>query len=109
MFRKGGKGRVRAAVTLTAVLALGLAAPAGAKDWGGWSEAREWAGGLLPRVLGWLGVGSDAAVKDGAHVDPNGGPKDGPAIDPNGGPKAVGTQEAPSGRDTTGAEQSGRI
>src|SRR6186997_3730657 len=99
MFRKGGKGRFGAAVALTAVLILGLAAPAGAKDWGGWSEAREWAGGLLPRVLGWLGV-----LKDGSSIDPNGSKamgvsKDGLSIDPNGGPKTMGTS---SGRGTIG-------
>lgn len=118
MFRRGERKRVGAAVALAAVLALGLAAPAAAKDWGGWSEAREWTGGLLPRVLGWLGYASNSAViqkcDQGTSIDPNGCPKtmgvskDGPAIDPNGGPKAMGTQEAPSGRDAIGTEQRGR-
>jgi hypothetical protein len=118
MFRRGGKKCVGAAVALTAVLALGLAAPAGAKDWGGWSEAREWAGGLLPRVLVWFGLtpGSNPSLKDVCSIDPNGCPKtmgvskDEPAIDPNGAPKAMGTQEAPpSGRYTIGSKQRGRI
>ena len=111
MFRRGGKKRVGAAIALAAVLALGLAAPAGARDWGGWSAAREWAGGLLPRVLVWLGLTPDpnASLKDGLAIDPNGSKamgvsKDGASIDPNGGPKTMGT---PSGRGTVGAEQSG--
>ncbi len=100
MFRRGGRKCAGAAIALM-VLALGLAAPAGAKDWGGWSAAREWAGGFLPRVLVLLGVGSDAAVKDGAHVDPNGGPKAMGVL------KDGASMGTPSGRDTIGAEQSG--
>jgi len=111
MFRRGGKKRVGAAIALAAVLALGLAAPAGARDWGGWSAAREWAGGLLPRVLVWLGLTPDpnASLKDGLAIDPNGSKamgvlKDGASIDPNGGPKTMST---PSGRGTIGTLQSG--
>jgi hypothetical protein len=111
MFRRGGKKRVGAAIALAAVLALGLAVPAGAKDWGGWSAAWEWTGGLLPRALGWLGYSPNSAVlkcDQGTSIDPNACPKgvskDGPAIDPNGGPKTMGM---PSGRGTIDAEQSG--
>jgi len=79
MFPRGRKNRVVAAVALTAVLSLALAAPASAAGWGGWSQARELAGGLLPRVLAWLGVAPQQPVSalscndDGLHVDPNGG------------------------------------
>jgi hypothetical protein len=99
MFRRGGKKRLAAAVALTTVLALGLAAPAAAKDWGRWSEAREWAGGLLPLVLGWLGDALNSAMIQKSEQ--------GTSIDPNGCPKAMSTHAAPSHRGTIGAEQRG--
>src|SRR6185295_9781239 len=77
MFLRGGKNRVGAAVALAAVLAMALAAPAGAAPWGGWGEARELAGGFLPRVLVWLGLSPIPSVAlkcdDGSQIDPNGG------------------------------------
>jgi hypothetical protein len=101
MFHRG-KDRIGAAVALAMVLALGLAAPAGASGWGGWGEARELASAWLPRVLDWLGsLDSGAVLKcgQGAHIDPNGCPKAAPkpvlkcdhgsSIDPNGCPKGT--------------------
>lgn len=85
MFRKREKNRVGAAVGLAAVLAMVLAAPAGAVGWGGWGEARELASAWLPRVLGWLGSPDSGGVLKGDHggsIDPNGCP--------NGCPKAAG-------------------
>lgn len=56
------------AVVILAVLAL--AAPAEAAGWG---EIRDWAGGLRPRLLAWLGLAPEPPVlKDCSHVDPNG-------------------------------------
>src|SRR5690348_10383776 len=84
--------RIGAAVALVAVLALGLAAPAGAAGWSGW-DAREWSGGIMPRVLSWLGLGQDSATSSkcdhGSSIDPDGCPRavkadDGSQIDPNG-------------------------
>ena len=79
MLTRRGRTRAGAAVALAAVLVLVVAAPAGAAGWGGRSEARELAGGLLPRVLAWLGLAPDqgAALKcdQGSSIDPNGCPK----------------------------------
>jgi hypothetical protein len=75
MFRRR-KNRIGAAVALAAVLALGLAAPAGAVGWGGWGEARELSGGLLQHVFAWLELirQPEAVLKcdQGGHIDPNG-------------------------------------
>jgi hypothetical protein len=83
--------RIGAAVALVAVLALVSAAPAGAVGWLGWGEAREWSGGLVPRVLSWLEIGSGSMVlpkcDHGSSIDPNGCPRKsdhGSQIDPNG-------------------------
>jgi hypothetical protein len=100
MFLRGGKNRFGAAVALAAVLAMALAAPAGAAPRGGWEEARELASGFLPRFLVWLGLSPtpNAVLKcdDGATIDPNGRCQktagvlpvskcdDGSQIDPNG-------------------------
>jgi hypothetical protein len=109
MFRRGGN--IEAAVALAAVLALGLAAPAGAAGWGGWGEARDWGGGLLQRALGWLELASNPVLvlKSGqsTSIDPNGCPKTvpkpvlkcdhGSSIDPNGGcPKGTGVRRPSS-------------
>jgi hypothetical protein len=107
MFRRR-KNRIGAAVALAAVLALGLAAPAGAVGWGGWGEARELAEELLPRLVDWLGLAPGSAgfskCDHGGSIDPNGGcPKSVPKpvlkcdqgghIDPNGGcPKGTGVR-----------------
>ena len=80
MFRRR-KNRIGAAVALAAVLALGLAAPARAAGWGGWGEARDWAGGLLSHFLPWLSLKPDPVYASKCDY--------GPAIDPNGCPKAV--------------------
>jgi hypothetical protein len=104
MFPREGKNRVGTAVALAAVLVMVLAAPAGAAGWAGWGEAREVTGGLLPRVLGWLGLAPQPGTvlkcdgDQGPHIDPNGCPKAAPkpvlmcdqgsSIDPNGCPKA---------------------
>ncbi len=90
--------RIGAAVALVAALALASAAPAGAAGWSGWDEAREWSGGIVPRVLSWLGLGPITVLPKcdhGSSIDPNGCPratapmdstlaKDGSQIDPNG-------------------------
>jgi len=72
-----GKNRVRNAVALVAVLALGLAAPARAAGWGGWGEGRELVREFLSRVLDSLGptpnAGASLKCDDGLHIDPNGG------------------------------------
>lgn len=77
MFLRGGKNRVGAAVALAAVLAMALAAPAGAAPWGGFGEARQVTSGFLPRVLFWLGLSPipSAGLKcdGGSQIDPNGG------------------------------------
>src|SRR6185295_5467167 len=81
MFLRGGKNRVGAAVALAAVLAMALAAPAGAAPWGGFGEAWEITSSFLPRVLAWLGVGPHPTVvskkcgDDSSTIDPNGCPK----------------------------------
>jgi hypothetical protein len=76
MFLRRGKLRIGAAV-FAAVLAMALAAPAGAVPWGGFGEAREITSSFLPRVLVWLGLLPDrsASVKcdQGPTIDPNGG------------------------------------
>ena len=99
MFLRGGKNRVGAAVALAAVLAMALAAPAGAAPWGGFGEAWGITSSFLPRVLAWLGVGPHPTVvskkcgDDSSTIDPNGCPKassvsakcdGGATIDPNG-------------------------
>lgn len=91
--------RTGAAVALVAVLALASAAPAGAAGWSGWGDAREWSGGIVPRVLSWLGLNPIPVVSPqcdhGSSIDPNGCPNaaykaggtktdDGASIDPNG-------------------------
>lgn len=87
--------RTGAAVALVAVLALGLAAPAGASGWTGWGDAREWSGGIVPSILSWLGLGPASVIfpkcDHGSSIDPDGCPKTGGAkadqgssIDPNG-------------------------
>ena len=77
MLPRGGRRHVGAAVVLAAVLALAVAAPAGAVGWGGWNEARELADSLVPRVLAWLRLGTESRglVKcdNSMHIDPNGG------------------------------------
>jgi hypothetical protein len=89
MLLGGGRKRIGAAVALAAVLAMVLAAPAGAAGWG---EERSWAGGLYQQVLAWLGFSQSTGVAvkcdQESQVDPNGCPrvltKQGPHIDPNG-------------------------
>lgn len=69
--------RIRAAIALVAVLALVSAAPAGAAGWSGWGDAREWSGGIVPRVLSWLGLDPDTVLPKcdhGSSIDPNGCP-----------------------------------
>ena len=73
-----GKNRVGAAVALAAVLAVVLAAPAGAAPWGGSGEAREFVSGLLPRILTWFAPASNSGTlkcDQGPTIDPNGCPK----------------------------------
>ena len=75
MFLRGRKNRVGATVALAAVLAMALAAPAGAVPWGGFGEARELTSGLLPRVLAWLTPAPNPGIlkcDGGATIDPNG-------------------------------------
>jgi hypothetical protein len=77
MFLRGGKTLVGAAM-FAAVLAIALAAPAGAAPWGGWGEARELMGSFLPRVLAWLTPASNPGslkCDQGSQIDPNGCPK----------------------------------
>jgi hypothetical protein len=89
MSLRGGRNCIGAVVALVAVLAMALAAPAGARDWG---EERNWTGGLFQHVLVWLGFtqspGMTLKTDQGSQVDPNGSPKlakkQGPHIDPNG-------------------------
>jgi hypothetical protein len=98
--RRRGKSRV-GAVAILAVLAIVLAAPAGAAPWGGFGEARELMSGFLPRIVVWLSVGPA----------PNGVSKicdDGSQIDPNGCPKAVGALPA-SGRGDMRADDGSRV
>jgi hypothetical protein len=86
--------RIGAAVALVVVLALTPAAPAGAAGWSGLGGAREWSGGIVPRVLSWLGLGPSPVLPKcdhGSSIDPNGCPRvdgaradDGSQIDPNG-------------------------
>jgi len=108
MFPGGGSNRIGAAVALAAVLAMVLAAPAGATGWG---EERIWGGGLFQQVLTWLRLTPSPAVpaKDaGSSIDPNGSPKkiskQGSSIDPNGGSTTSagtidqGSQIDPNGR-----------
>ena len=105
--------RLGAAVALVAMLALATAAPAGASGWSGWDEAREWSGGIVPRVLSWLSLGRLGSVispkcDHGASIDPNGCPnasyktggmtvEDGASIDPNGWRGDDGSQIDPNG------------
>jgi hypothetical protein len=76
MLLGGGRNRIRAAVALAALLAVVLAAPAGAAGWG---EERGWAGGLYQQVLAWLGFtqspGTTLKTDQGSQTDPNGSPK----------------------------------
>lgn len=52
------------------VLAVAWTAPVRAAGWG---EIWDWAEGLRPHVLAWLGLAPEPAVlKDCAHIDPNG-------------------------------------
>ena len=60
MFRRGRTG-LGVALALTAAR---------------WEGARGWAGGLLPRVMAWLGIASDTPKCDySGSIDPNGCPK----------------------------------
>jgi hypothetical protein len=94
MLLGGGRNRVRAAVALAVLLAMVLAAPAGAAGWG---EERSWAGGVYQHFLAWLGLTPSPAPSPsvvlkcdaGSQVDPNGnclktGRKQGPPVGPNG-------------------------
>jgi hypothetical protein len=85
--------RLGAALILAAVLAVTtLAVPVGAAERSGRGEALEQIlGGLLPRLLGWLGltpVPGSPKCDHGSSIDPNGCPKSdgerGSSIDPNG-------------------------
>lgn len=73
MLLRGGRKRIRVAVALAAVLAVVLAAPAGAKGWG---EERIWSGGFFQHVLMWLGFAPSPGVTSksdqGISIDPNG-------------------------------------
>lgn len=93
MFPGGGRNRIGAAVALAAVLAMVLAAPAGATGWG---EERGWAGAVYQHVIAWLGLApspaSDPGVvmkcDQGSQTDPNGaclakGRRQGPRTGPN--------------------------
>jgi hypothetical protein len=80
MFLRGGRNRIGAAFALAALLAMVLAAPAGASGWG---EERIWAGGLYQHVLAWLGLAPSPGMvlkcdDHGASIDPNGCPKASP-------------------------------
>lgn len=89
MLLKGGRNPIGAAVALAALLAMVLAAPAGAAGWG---EERGWTGGLYQHVLAWLGLapspGMALKCDQGSIIDPNGCPKaarrQGPHTRPNG-------------------------
>lgn len=93
MFPGGGRNRIGAAVALAVVLAMVLAAPAGATGWG---EERGWAGAVYQHVLAWLGLAPSHApspgvvlkCEQGSTIDPNGNclakSKQGSSIDPNG-------------------------
>lgn len=89
MFLGGGRNRIGAAVALAAVLAMVLAAPAGAAGWG---EERVWAGGIVQQLLAWIGfapsLDTTAKAGQGSGIDHNGSPKaltkHGLSIDPNG-------------------------
>lgn len=91
MLRKE-KNRLGAALVLATVLAVTPAVPVGAAERSGRGEAWEQIlGGLLPRLLGWLGLAPDPGSRKcdhGAAIDPNGCPKSdgerGASIDPNG-------------------------
>jgi len=90
MFSRG-KNRVAAAVALTVVLVMVVAAPAGAVGWRVQGEERGWVGGLVQQVFAWLGIppiSSPAlSCEHGSSIDPNGCPKGldhGASIDPNG-------------------------
>lgn len=98
MLLGGGRGRNRigAAIALTAVLAMILASPAGAREWG---EERDWAGAVSQHVLAWLGIAPSPTTSQGvvlkcdagSQVDPNGAclsksRRQGPRTGPNGHP-----------------------
>ena len=77
MLLRGGRNRIGAAVALAAVLAMVLAAPAGAAGWG---EERDWAVGVYQHILAWLGLAPSPGMvlkcdDHGASIDPNGCPK----------------------------------
>lgn len=73
MFLRGEKTQI-GAVVLAVVLAMTVAAPAGAAGWGGWSEARGFAEGFLTRTLGWLSPDPEPSLilKCSSSADPNG-------------------------------------
>jgi hypothetical protein len=90
MLPGGERNRIRAAVALAAVLAMVLAAPAGAVGWG---EERDWAVAAYHHALAWLGLAPSPAPSPGVVMKCD----QGVIIDPNGSCAKTGRkQDSPS-------------
>jgi hypothetical protein len=78
MLLGGGRGRnrIKAGITLAAVLVMVMASPAGAA---GWVEERDGVGDVYQHILAWLGLAPRLGItlkeEDGATIDPNGAHK----------------------------------